>query len=507
MPNLKTRWLNWPILALFIFSLTGIVNAQNELVTKTLDKSRQLIDVKNFSEATEILGSFENQYPGNIYVERLYAQTLFWMHNFDLASTIYERAIDFHPHNMDVKYEYAIMLFDYKEYDKAKKLLLEYTTVNPGNGDAEFLLGKIYYYQRRFHDAVINLRNAIRLIPDYKDAKELYREVYHIIAPQLGLGGSFRIDEQPMNAIGPKLRFNWYRSDMIDIGISGDATKYFDVPASNVISSVKISNKFNFVESGINVKIAAGGIYSKLETNFDWLGEFQLVKKFRKSFQIELLAKRKNYDYTVSSITNLLLISQYALNISIGNQNGWNGMIGMLSNFFPDDNYVNSNYLWLLSRPIKVSNFKFYFGYAFSYMNSKEDRFESADSLSQIISGSSDKIEGIYNPYYTPINQLSNSLLTNITFTLGSHLALYGHASVGLYSTIDAPYLYLDNNEFNNTVIVKGYSNQRYIPLDIGIKLKSELSNKLELNISYTYLSTYYFVTNNIDVGVKIYLK
>ena len=105
------------------------------------------------------------------------------------------------------------------------------------------------------------------------------------------------------------------------------------------------------------------------------------------------------------------------------------------------------------------------------------------------------------------MNQMSNSLLVNIKYQIGSSTEIYGHTSIGLFSKIKAPYLYLDKNDFDETVIVTGYSNQRYVPLDLGVSLQSQLSKKVDLTISYSYVSTYYFLTNNFNVGIKLYLK
>ncbi len=252
-----------------------------------------------------------------------------------------------------------------------------------------------------------------------------------------------------------------------------------------------------------------GGISSKNAAKLNWIGGLHLVKKFTQPIQIDLMAERVNYDYTVSSVErdSILLVSRFSLNVSLGKKDNWNGLIGTQLNVFPDNNSVSSYYLWFLSKPVGFANFKFYFGYGFNFMTSKEDRYVAIDSLSQILLSSTGKIEGIYNPYYTPLNQMSNSLLVNIKYQLGSSTEIYGHASVGLFSTTDAPYLYLDNNEVDATVVVKGYGKQNYTPLDFGMSLQSKLSKRLDLSISYSYLSTYYFVTNNFDIGVKIYLK
>ncbi len=501
----KIKYLSSKKLTFFLmlFLILGMASAQNELVTTTLEKSNELIELKKFNQAAQLLGSFEQKYPGNIWIERLYAQTLFWIDDFQKASEIYERAMGYHPDNMDVKYEYALMLFHYNKYGKAKLLLLEYEKEYPNNVDVQVLLGKIYYYQNHFKEAEKHLGNAKNIQPNDESILNLYNEINRIIAPQLLIGGGFRFDEQPLNAIGPRINFSKYNSDFIDFGISGDMINYSNIPNTNLISSLSLSNKFNFKKVGLKVSLSAGGIYSKLASETNWIGEINITKKFGKLIKVEMQAARKNYDYTVRSVGSLLIISEYIMKASVGSQNTWNSTLGIQSNFFPDNNYVNSYYLWLLSKPIKLSKLKFRFGYAFNYSNSKTDKFEALKSRDYLINNSTEKIEGIYSPYYTPKNQITNSILTNIDYNIGKRISLHGHASVGVYSIIDAPYLYLDND--NNLIIVRDYSNQNYIPLNMGISMQSMLSNTVDLNISYSYMSTYYFVTNNINVGLKMY--
>ncbi|HDO06182.1 MAG TPA: hypothetical protein ENG85_00700, partial [Bacteroidetes bacterium] len=93
------------IIIFFLISLAGYANAQNTLVTNTLVKAKQLRNEKKFADAATVLGNFEKKYPGNIWVEQMYAQTIFWMREYHQAEVIYKRAIGFHPENMDVRYE------------------------------------------------------------------------------------------------------------------------------------------------------------------------------------------------------------------------------------------------------------------------------------------------------------------------------------------------------------------------------------------------------------------
>lgn len=96
---------------------------QSSLLLSTLDNANQLRDKGNFQKAANVLDEFNTKYPGNNWIMRLYAETLYWMKDYDKAEIIYKEAINIHPDNLDIKYEYAILLFDIGKYNKAKDLI------------------------------------------------------------------------------------------------------------------------------------------------------------------------------------------------------------------------------------------------------------------------------------------------------------------------------------------------------------------------------------------------
>jgi len=486
-----------------VIILIGNIQAQNSLVTNTINKAKQLRNEKKFSEAVTVLGNFEKKYPGNLWIEQLYAQTLFWMKDYRRAEVIYKRAIGYHPNNPDLKYDYAIMLFAEKKLDKAKEQLLTYTQSKWDNAGAEALLGKIFYYQSQFKNAEKYLGQAVQLNPNDKSTEKLYREVYRIVSPQLALSAEYKNDDQPLQTFGSTLKFQWYVSDLLDFDVSGDAFRFTKIPNAGLISSAGIGNRFNFRKAGLELRLAGTWFYANANKTYDWGGTVQLDKKLGKIFNIALAARRTNYTYTIASVNNnLLMINQLSLNFTVGKTKSWNGMAGARYQFFPDDNYVNAFYAWFLSRPINLSGFKLSFGYAFNYMNSKEDRFEP--KLSNQYSNNSNRsntIEGVYVPYYTPHNQYANSVLVNFNFHITPYAAFYGHASVGVFSKTYAPGYSL----LNNGTLEKTFAYQNYIPLDLGLNFQADISRKAELNLSYTYLQTYYYSSHNVNFGFRFY--
>ncbi len=489
---------------LFLMAFLNSVSAQNSLVTNTLNKAKELRNAKKFKEAAAILGNFEKKYPGNIWVEQLYAQTLFWMNETHQAEVIYKRAIDFHPDNLGLKYDYAVMLYAQGKFEPAKKQLLAYSQKKNDDAAVETLLGKILYYQSHFKEAEKHLRWAIQSNPADKKTENLYREVYRIVSPQLSLSADYLNDDQPMQSLGATLKFQWYLSDLLNFDVSGNAFNYSNIPNAGLISTAEIGNRFHFRRAGLQLRVAGDWFYADNTGTTDWGGTFRLDKKFGKVFNLALEARRTNYTYTVASVdNNLLMVNQLSLDFTAGKTESWNGKAGTRYQFFPDDNYVSAFYAWFLSKPINLSGFKLAFGYAFNFMDSKEDRFEPKLTKANYGNGNNqpDTYEGVYVPYYTPHNQYANSVLVNFNFHVTPHAAFYGHASVGVFSKTYAPGYYLTTSG----TLEKTFSYQNYTPLDLGLSYQMDISRKTALSIAYTYLQTYYYSSHNVNFAFRFY--
>ncbi len=501
----RAKELKGLVLLFFLISLVSYANAQNTLVTNTLLKAKQLRNEKKFTKAAIVLGNFEKEYPGNIWIEQLYAQTLFWMKDYRQADIIYKRAIGYHPDNVGLKYDYAVMLFAEGKLDQAKEQLLAYTRSKKDDAGAEALLGKIFYYQSQFKNAEKHLGQSAHLNPNDKELEKLYREVYRIVSPQLTLTADYLNDDQPMQSIGSTLKFQWYVSDLLNFDVSGNAFNYTNIPNAGLISTAEIGNRFHLRKAGLELRLAGAWFYADNKKTYDWGGTVQLDKKFGGFFNLALEARRTNYTYTVASVSNdLLMINQFSMAFTAGKAKSWNGKAGARYQFFPDNNYVSAFYAWFLSKPLNLSGFKLAFGYAFNYMDSKDDRFEpKLTNINYSGNGNnqSKTIDGVYVPYFTPHNQYANSVLVNFNFHVTPHTAFYGHASVGLYSRTYAPGFSLSNNG----ILEKTFSYQNYIPLDLGLSFQLDISRKAAMSIAYTYLQTYYYNSHNVHFGFRFY--
>lgn len=101
-------------LMVFITLLSTPFNseAQENVLYKTIDRAKELRNAGDIEQAVVVLKKLDNQNPGNIWVQRLYAETLIWLHDYEEATLVYEEAIEMHPDDLDVKYEFAVLLFN-----------------------------------------------------------------------------------------------------------------------------------------------------------------------------------------------------------------------------------------------------------------------------------------------------------------------------------------------------------------------------------------------------------
>ena len=441
------------------------VMAQNNLLISTLDSAKNLRNAGKFNQAIKVMENFNAQYPDNIWVLELYAETLFWIKEFDKADNIYRRAIRIYPNNFDVKYEYALFLFNQERYDEAQELLLLYNNNQPDNAGVLSLLGITNYYLGNFKIAENYLKKSLKLNPNDKKTNEIYSEGSHIVNPWIKGTAEFTNDTQPMSLWQPTISGGWYNSHFLNLTFT---TNYQNFSANSTISNMtglNIQNSFIFPKAGFKANVSAGYIYTFINKNIDFTWGLNIDKKISKHIHIKMEGERSPYTYTIASINNPFLRNRYS-----------------------------------------VSVFKINIGYAFNYSNANESRYVPEQSLDEILTDydSLNQITGIYDPYYTPHSQFSNSILANIFIAPTKNMNIKLHASVGVFARILNPYFYLDKT--NGIIkIERDFYKESFTPLNLGINLNADLSNKIQLDASYQFLQTVYYNTNNFKLGLKIF--
>ncbi|RLD88201.1 MAG: hypothetical protein DRJ09_08860 [Bacteroidetes bacterium] len=492
------------ITALWAVASRGM--AQNSLLVKTLDSAKVLRNERNFKQAIGLLEAFDARYSDNYWLLQLYAETLFWMKEYDKADKVYRRAIRVYPDNYEIKYEYALFLYDRGHYQSARELLLLYNQKYPNIGEVQSLLGITSYYLGDFKEAGFYLESSLKKNPNNKTTKQIYTEVSHIVKPWLKGDFLFTKDSQPMSQWMPALSGGWYQSHFLNLSFNATYQNFLANSINSGLSGFIIKNSLIIPKAGFKATIGAGGFYSFIDSTLNFVWSLKLDQRLTKNLHLKADAERSPYTYTIASIANPFLSNKYNASLSYETKEGWNANLGYLSEYFPDTNHVQTAFAWVLSPTFKFSVFSVNVGYAFNYSNAKENRYVSEQSLDDILTDydSTKQITGVYNPYFTPNQQFSNSLLANVFIVPSSNINVKLHASVGIFSRTMNPYLYLDKKQ-GRTVIKRDFYQDSFLPLDLGINFNYNMSNKMKLFVSYQYLQTFYYNTNNFNVGLKLY--
>lgn len=490
-------------MVLFVSRYDGM--AQNNLLVNTLDSAKNLRDKGNYAQAIKVMETLDAQYPNNFWLLQLYAETLFWMKEYNKANNAYRRAIRIYPKNYEVKYEYALFLYDRGQYEAAHELLLLYNENYSGLAGVESLIGITAYYIGNFKEAETYLESSLSKNPDDKKTRQIYTEVSYIVKPWIKGGFLFNNDSQPLRRWMPEFSGGWYQSHFLNITFNANYQSFTTDSIITGASAFTIQNSFIIPKAGFKATTGIGGYYTNINNVLDFTWQLKLSQRLTKNLYVKAGGERSPYTYTIASIAKPFFRNRYTLSFSWETENSFNADLGYIGEFFADTNSVQTAYAWVLSPTVRFLFFRINFGYAFNYSNSRKSRFVPEQSLDDILTNydSTKQITGVYNPYFTPANQFSNSLLVNLYVIFSKNINIKLHASAGVFSRAMNPYFYL-NKQDEKTVISEAFYQEKFTPLDIGMDLNAKLSDKLMLNFSYQYLQTFYYSTNNFNIGLKI---
>ncbi len=482
--------------------------AQQSLLETTIENAKQYRDNGDFGSAARLLKDFDEKYPDNIWVLRLYAETLFWMKEYEMSNEVYIRAYQLYPQDYDVIYEYAVMLFDWGRYQGSINMLQEYVKKYDNVSGVYSLMGISNYYLGNFKVSERQLEKSIKLNPNDKKTNAIYSEVSKIVSPFINIAADYNNDNQPLTMLAPKLQFGWYFSKLFNLSLNTNYQMFSSDSINRNFTNVQLANEFLFPRSGFSGRVSVGYYNTSTNSESDFTWSIKAKQRFGKNLFIEASGEKSQYIYTPYSIDSSFGTNKINASLQWTKNNSWNIKAGYINEIFPDNNYIQTSYAWVLSPPVKVSVLEFYFGYAFNYSNAKETRYKSINSLSEVLQNYTDttSIKGSYNPYFTPHNQFSNSILFNTIVKPSDKFNIKMHSAIGVFSKTMNPYLFLDEKNSGKLFFNMDYYQVSYTPMDIGIDIETNISNKLNLRVSYSYIQTFYFHTNNFNINLTIHL-
>lgn len=476
----------------------------------TLDMAKGLRDAGKLKASLTMLEAYFNAHPTDLNAGWVYAQTAYWAKRFDLSRKIYDLTIWYHPENLYLQADYANMLVSIGKQQEAVPYLEHFLEYYPDNLDVQRTLARISYYNGEYKEAWKQLSAVEKRSPGDPQTKTLMDEILLAKSPWIRFSGVYYDDSQPLQSIAPVIESNLWLHPLSTLRFSLQ-TPFFSTGSSwNNALWFQAGNSFFISKGNWTITADAGVLKYPYKNTVTWTGNLELQKRSARHLLTTLQAERKPYFATSSSVDTVINETRVAAAIAWDNYNSWNGEVSFnLDHFEADRNNVYSVAAWGLTPPLNAWIFDFRLGYGFSYSTADENRFEPDGNPQQIIAryDPSVGIEGIYNPYFTPNQQLVNSAILNIGIHPVKGFDLGVSGNVGFFAKAQIPYFYLDTNTVGGGYsIIKDFAGQRYVPYTISAFAVVKLSRQLSLRADYNFNSTYYYTSSSAGLQLTVHL-
>jgi len=208
--ELKRGRLIIPLITAIIIILPLISFPQNK--ADSTAKARNLFDSGEYKKSGDLLKELNKDYPDDLDIHWLYAQSVYWSKRFSKSMMIYEEAIRSHPDNYYLILDYGIKLVDIGELKKAKPLLEKYLTYDSLGTDALIALAKLAYWQGKYKMALTATDKVLSFQPENSRAKGLQDEIILAKAPWIELSTEVMQDDQPLISYTPLLEMGFSKN-------------------------------------------------------------------------------------------------------------------------------------------------------------------------------------------------------------------------------------------------------------------------------------------------------
>lgn len=385
---------------------------------------------------------------------------------------------------------------------KAKKELTLYISEHPNELITELTLAWIDHWLGFQAQAELRAKSILEKNPENEEALQLLEAIYEIRRPIISISEEYQKDDQPMNRWNTKAGIAWYRSNLLNLNFELNYLAF--IHDSNTAALIVRAGN-TFFEPNSRVQLSANvGLYAAQESNLLW--SIYAERKLLNALSIRAGLDKTPYYYTLSSIQaeNALLMLKKDISLTLNHKDKWLGKAALENNLFAEKEAVRTQYAWVLAPIVHRSRLKLGAGYAYSHSHSDSLTFEpQADASGEYIPNPDGGLLGVYNPYFSPMNQSVHWLLLSLEIPLSEKVKWKSRFSYGIKAEADNPYLYENVNPAGEPFVDFGYVIQRYTPAELESALIFQFGNELEIRAAYFYQRLFFYTAQGGRIELK----
>ncbi len=468
----------------------------------TVAMANDLIARKEIYKANKLLKGYVSRHAKDFNAVALNAQTSTWLTNYTDADTLYKQCMKLQPGNNQVKGDYILMLLYMGKYEKANKLIAELEKAGDSSSRTALLRARMLYYTGEPANAMGYVNEVLDSEPENAEANELYESLKEARALRIGITGSYLVDNQPYETYYGNIKIEQYSNRYLDLYATGSQYNFVQ-PRITEAQWATLNNKMYFPAA--KLKLSYGGGFMKFPTTgkTDWTASLGLVEQFAPHLNLELNGERSPYLDTRRSIDSSLSIYRFSGKLNFQKRE-WSGQLAYVNNTFKDNNSINTTYGWLLV-PVWITPIsKIHLGYSVSYANANKSSYKSTKTLSEILNEYTPayKITGVYDPYFTPAEMLTNSLLFSFGLDITRSVSFSLNGDIGT-GTASNPYSTLIRDSAGPVHVGTAFTKEQFTPYDITTGFNIHPKGMWQISARYTYRSTFFFNSNYVSVGIE----
>ena len=483
------------------FFLTLISVAQN--TTDTLQISREYSADQDFTSAIAVLEKYHQNNPNNVFAVQLLASNYYWNGDVEKADSTYQHSIKAFNNNPALKLDYGRMLYDLGTYKTAKVVLDDYLETNPQNIEALEYTGYINYWWGRNDKSLDKFNKILEQYPNNSTALNMAQLLNRVKRPYLLLGYNYAFDTQPMQSGNARIETGRYYSTWLNPTLKLDWLHFNAEGVKNQTPWIQVGNQMNFFKNKTHFN-AVVGYLQQADGNAQFTGLFELSQDLTRNISLKIAAESSPYFYTTSSLLTPVMYNGVNASLHLSYPKGFTAQAFAGRQYFMDGNQIDNYYAWALSPSFGWEKLKINMGYSFNYTNSVENHYVPTKTLDEAIATYPEKIDGIYNPYFTPVNQNIHSVLASFSLNKGKTFEWQLKSSVGFFAYADIPYFYLDRRgNGGNFFINSGIDKQYLVPYEITLIAIYNINENTLLNFSYTTTENFFYHNNVISLSLK----
>ncbi len=477
------------LMILFFISFSSVAQVQD-----TLQYAREKAHSKDFSEANRILTIY-NANNSDVYGLWLQAQIANWMGDFKRSKDLYNRAMIMSPNLLDLELDYGRGLFKSGDLKSSEEILGAYLQKDLNNPEAILMLAYIDYWNGLTVKAKDSAQQVLAENPENEMALEILDEINIATAPYISISTAFGSDDQPLNVNDYTLTAGKYHSRFLSPFIKF-GYRDFTLRDNNLQSLfLEAGNTMSFGLAGPVINLTAG--IFKPDNNTD-LKEFTwragISQKLLKNLALEVNTARIPYQFTLASLDDPLMQQLNSIGLSLNHPQSILGKVAYERQTFPDDNSIHTAYAYLLKSLINSKTFRFDLGYSFSYAHSDQNTFRPAEeNIFRPGLNIMNEVNGIYDPYFSPQNQMVNAALGSIKILPTEVFEIKLRTSCGVYAKADNPVLQTPEAPGNTATGNTSFYEQTYTPVEMFAEITAKISRQLYIKAEYQYSKLFFY--------------